>query len=255
MDVPLAPENVEVVRAAGSDDSLIVYWSFIPYSDDRASTVTSFVVQWSTNSSFDSVSETVLSVGDSLATHRLPINSRNTQTYNITSLVPGKTYFVRVCGVNTMGRGLWAPAAFVQYNLFSISAGEKPDAIAYGFVQVSTIPASKAYSVLDSSSSLKVAFSMPSNSHGSNVSSFLVEWFDTPIVPEIWTVSVTATSSITGSFRLKYNNDITDYIPCDASADSSHRIGVSLRYSLCSGLEGYHLLSREWICLDYYFLE
>ena len=36
MAVPVPPKYVEVVRAAGSDSALNVYWSFIPYPDDRA---------------------------------------------------------------------------------------------------------------------------------------------------------------------------------------------------------------------------
>jgi len=118
-----------------------------------------------------------------------------------------------------MGRGDWSIASFKQFRLASIIPRGKPDVIPYGSVQISTIPASSSYSVLDSSSTVKVAFSMPANAHGANITNFLVEWFDTKPTAEVWEIQISGLSSISGSFRLYYNGDVSDYIPNDASAD------------------------------------
>merc|ERR1711871_1049271 len=44
--VPHASIFAEVLRAAGSDNSIIAYWEFVPYPNDRAARVTHFIVQW-----------------------------------------------------------------------------------------------------------------------------------------------------------------------------------------------------------------
>ena len=74
-------------------------------------------------------------------------------------------------------------------------------------------------SVKESASSLKVSFSAPLVTHGSPVTAYLVEWWDTtvPVAPEVVELSLFGASS--GAFRVSYNGSRTDYLPVTISAD------------------------------------
>ena len=167
-------------------------------------------------------SEAVVEKVASVSSWRLPDSStppRDTHSYNITGLTPGSAYYTRVCGNNKMGRGAFVNAAFNQFSTQAIVSRMKPDVIPYGAVLVSTIPASEVVSVFDSSSTLKLTFNQPASVHGSNISNYVVEWWDTDVAPQNTSLSISANAVITGSFRLSYNNDVTDWIPIAATAD------------------------------------
>ena len=105
-----------------------------------------------------------------------------------------------------MGRGAFVTANFAQFSTTAIVNRMKADVIPFGSVLLATIPATDVYSVGDSSSSLKLTFNAPANTHGSAISSYLVEWWDTDVLPQTTTLSITNAAAITGSFRLMYNN-------------------------------------------------
>jgi hypothetical protein len=103
-------------------------------------------------------------------------------------------------------------------NRATIIPRSKASQIPYGSgVQLSAIPSSDSVSVKDSSSSLKVIFTSPDDVHGSDVSSFLLEWWDTPSSPEILNIQLYSSDPFYGTFRLSYNGYQTDYIPYNAS--------------------------------------
>ena len=133
MAVPDAPAMTEVLRAAGSDNSLIVYWTDISYPEDRASIVTHFVVQWSKVANFSDVDgEYEGTESEFLETNRTNVGGEEVRRYNISNLIAGDVYYVRVCGKNTMGRGAWRNALFEQFSKYSIEPRSKADAITYG---------------------------------------------------------------------------------------------------------------------------
>merc|ERR1712054_71818 len=197
---------------------------YISYPEDRASTVTDFVVQYSTDSAFsaDSTTEVVLDyTTGTVDSFRNAVNGSEVLFYNITDLTPGEMYYVQVCGVNEMGRGEFENATHVQFSYENITARAKADAIPYGSVQLTSIPAYDFVSVNESSTSLKVGFNAPEDMHGSDVAGYLVEWFDSDVTPEVKEITVTCASGSTmaGSFRLTYNGDKTDFLEHDASED------------------------------------
>jgi len=119
-----------------------------------------------------------------------------------------------------MGRGSWKNAEFIQYQTNSIIPRGKTDAIVYGNgVQLSTIPASKSLSVLDSSTSLKVTFNTPEIYHGSSPSSYLLEWWEGDYTQASMEIHIQADTTPSGTFRLKYDGDITDYLSVNSNAD------------------------------------
>lgn len=103
-------------------------------------------------------------------------------------------------------------------NVVSIVARSKAQAIPYGSgVQLSTIPASDSFPVKDSASSLKVLFSAPESVGGAPVSSFLIEWWDSPGTAEVVNIQLYSVSSFYGTFRLSFNGYLSDYISSNAS--------------------------------------
>ena len=84
---------------------------------------------------------------------------------------------------------------------------------------MSAVPASASVSVFESASILKVSFNAPENMHGSNVSKYQIEWYDTPQVQDVKRLTITDTQPIRGTFRLTYNGDITDYLWYNSSSD------------------------------------
>jgi hypothetical protein len=110
---------------------------------------------------------------------------------------------VRVAAVNSMGTGAYEVAEFVASGGNAIAPYDKPSVIPYGSVRLSSLPASEAVSVLESSSSVKVTFSAPSETHGSAISEYWIEWWDINVAPEVATVQVTNT--------LFYTNTLTHY--------------------------------------------
>ena len=223
MAVPIKPKFAEVVRAAGSDNSLMVYWSFIPYPMDRASPVTAFVIQWSTLSNFTVVDGEYQNINGIFSSDRKDFELGSAMLeFNITNLTPGNKYYVRVCGVNTMGRGEFQNAIFAQYNSYAIVPRSKPDSLVYGNgVLLSSIASSSSVSVLESSTSLKVNFNSADNFHGSSIRSYQLEWWVEDYTPEVKTLTITGTtsSSLTGVFRILYNGDKTDYLNYNISND------------------------------------
>ena len=220
MSVPDAPAYVEIVRAAGSDSAIIVYWTFVDYPYDRSSAVTQFSLSWSTYSDF-SVNESVtLSVGDVFCKYRNPIGSNAVLSYNLTGLTPGVQYYIAVASVNIMGVGLSQVATYVPDNTAMLAPWSKPNSILYGEVQLSSVPATDVISVLESSSQLLLTFSASESSHGAPVENYLVEFWDGSYVSQVDTLEISSPVPIRGSFKLAFANATTDYLPRDIDADS-----------------------------------
>jgi hypothetical protein len=140
MAVADAPKYTEVLRAAGSDSAAMVYWSFIPFPNDRGSPVTSFVVQWCTELTFAEADEAVLTVGEATNLYRQPDSANRTiLSYNITDMTPGTSYYVRVAGINVMGVGEWSVSDFEQFDTQLIAPFDKPAAIPLGSVRLDTV--------------------------------------------------------------------------------------------------------------------
>jgi hypothetical protein len=118
-----------------------------------------------------------------------------------------------------MGRGVFTSALFKQYSTAIVQAASKPSSIEYGMVHLNILPVSDTVSVLDSSSSLKVSFQSPKSSRGSAITAYQIEWWDQRYDPEVEVIEVSGSDNLIGTFRILYDNDITDYITVDATAE------------------------------------
>jgi len=147
------------------------------------------------------------------------LSQRTIEFYTITGLTPGTPYYVKVLCVNAVGRGNPTVAVYADAGTSMIVPMAKTASIPQGAVQLTTLPASAFVSVKESASSLKVSFSAPLATHGSPVTAYLVEWWDSTvaIAPEVVTLSLFGASS--GAFRVSYNGSRTDYLPVTVSAD------------------------------------
>lgn len=115
--VPSGPLGVEVLQAAGSDNSLIVYLSAVNYPADGASKVTSYTVQYSTNMTFSNcMNDTILLTETSF--RGLDASNRQIYAHTIKNLVPGSVYYVQVAAVNSAGTGAYTAAPFVQVHFY-----------------------------------------------------------------------------------------------------------------------------------------
>ena len=137
-----------------------------------------------------------------------------------------------------LSTGLRAAAA--ASNVVSIVARSKTPAIPYGNgVQLSTIPASDSYPVVDSASSLRVLFSAPESVGGASVSNFLIEWWNTPGTSEIVNIQLYSAGSMYGTFRLSFDGYLSDYIPFNAS-ESAMQAELQALY----GVRGVEVLKK-----------
>jgi hypothetical protein len=200
-----------MMRAAGSDRAISVYWTDISYPENRASPVDKFIVQYSDDDFVNDVKE--YEVESSTNSFRQDLTfgllTENVLYQNVTiDVAPGTVYSVRVCAVNVMGRGPFTVAEHIQFEADKITARSKADVIPYGSVQLTTIPTSEFVSVNESSTSLKVFFKAPADMHGSTVTGYDVEWYATDVSsPETAVIEVSndGTGTVAGAFRLSYN--------------------------------------------------
>ena len=228
MGLPDGPKKVEVLRVTGRDDSLVVYYSAVVYPADRGSLVTHYTVRYSTNVTFYEAAEDLVPLS-SVSFRGLDAKSRQIYSHIISGLTPGSYYYVDVSAANSVGTGPGSVATFYETASMMVQPQMAPDSISYGSVQLSTIPASTFVSVLESSTSLRVSFSAPKDTHGSAVSSYLVEWwYSAPSNLEVETITVLG--GVSGSFRLAYNGSSTGYLSLLSSADTIRVALQSLPY-------------------------
>lgn len=102
MAVADVPAYAETINVSGSDSAVNVYWTEVLFPEDRASPVSAFQVEWSTNSTFANAKTHSGSRG-SFTSPRIPMNGRAVLQYTLSDLVPGGQYYVRVCSVNAVG--------------------------------------------------------------------------------------------------------------------------------------------------------
>ena len=222
MGLPDGPVYAEVLPVAGASDSVRVYWSSVSYPYDRASPVTKYVVQYSSDPSWSDpalVHEAIVYGNSSMSIRANDLYARTVESHTLTGLTPGTPYYVQVLCVNAVGRGAPTTAVYADAGASAIVPMAKTASIPQGAVQLTTLPASAFVSVKESASSLKVSFSAPLVVHGSPVTTYLIEWWDTtvPVSPEVVTLSLFGASS--GAFRVAYNGSRTDYLPVTISAD------------------------------------
>jgi hypothetical protein len=135
MGLPDAPVYVELVHYAGSSSTLRVYWSMVYYPENRASEVTSFQLEWSTqpfeeggSSVVDSssVSSMIISYEDALSDRILDAYNREILMVDIPELDDGVAYYVRIASINEMGVGAFASSS-PSYLIASSKAAQMLD--------------------------------------------------------------------------------------------------------------------------------
>lgn len=174
--------------------------------------------------------------GESPKNYMSALVDKDSNTYTISGLIPGQTYYASVSGVNAFGKGarvLTTPSSFLTPK------------------QSPTPPMDVAVDVNPGSTTdLRVSFKAPSSDGGSDVLSYRVELdtsseFINPLDQTImcpssakrtvWEIAVTSASVsdpiYQGSFSLKVKGKglehTTSYIPFDAVSTLSDELGIS----------------------------
>ena len=193
MSVPDGPGFVELVRVAGSAEALTVYWPAISFPQDRGSLVDRFLVQCSPDSAFlTGVLNFTALLNQTVSVRGLDSQNRPIQSYVIDGLQSGRAYYVRVGGQNSVGLGPFTPGVVSGQSSLALAPLRKSDQIAQGSVRLDPLVASETYTVAEASSSLKLSFSAPVDTHGSEVVGYRVEWWDgtATMLPEVASLSV-----------------------------------------------------------------
>jgi hypothetical protein len=102
MASPDVPAYSEVIKIAGVDSAVNVYWTAVLFPEDRASPVLTFQIQWSPDQSFTSPDSYTGPMAE-FPSSRVPMGPRLVLQYTIRGLSPGKQYFVRICSINAVG--------------------------------------------------------------------------------------------------------------------------------------------------------
>ncbi|KDO30965.1 hypothetical protein SPRG_04153 [Saprolegnia parasitica CBS 223.65] len=212
MAVPSAPTSVVLNLVAGSSSSLRVFWR--PPATINGAIVTSYLVEWDVAANF---SVQNASFTQTPASFLAEYPSSTMFKHTISSLTPGTLYYVRVRAINIMGSSVpvGAPLSAIPMT--------KADAIPIaGGVTLSAVMADGFHSVQDACSTLQLAWLPSSNTKGSEVTKYLLEWYQaaSPGIPEVQIISIFDTNSVavTGSFQITYDQQTTDFLPISASA-------------------------------------
>jgi hypothetical protein len=136
--------------------------------------------------------------------------------YKIEGLAAGIVYYVRVSAVNEMGVG--PPMVSFPNSLLASKTAEQ---LEYSTgVTLATIPADEAVTVRESSTSLLVSFQASEDIHGSEITSYLLEYWRTPGRDEVQVIETDGSGeAMTGTFRVSYDGATTDTLPFNIEED------------------------------------
>jgi hypothetical protein len=214
---PTAPRDVAIALVAGSDSALQLYWR-VP-EDFHGNDLISYLVEWR---------RTDVAGAPWLREQRVPsgftslrVELAGIYNYTIFGLTPGVPYTARVSADNNRGFGPTTDC---------VPASEKPRTapvtIEYGAVSVAPRLADEVVTVHDSVSTLTVTWQPPADFRGSTVDKYAVEWALEPFTAareQRQTITLDAVSAPTGTFRIGYDGELTDYLAWDATAHEVKR--------------------------------
>jgi len=219
MGLPDAPSSISLVRDRSCSTSLILHFTMVSYPADKASVVSSFLVEWSTTEEFTSnVFSDVVEPASNLSA-RLSTYSAHGEPffkYKILNLSPGVNYYVRIGSINSVGVGPFS------LSIPSVLApGKKPNKTTENInVRISTILADASVSVHESSSSLKVTWKSLFHGNGFPILDYMIEYWKQKGQSEIAKLTlVSANGPPRGTFTLSYDGVLTDSLPCNVSAE------------------------------------
>ena len=215
--VPQPPRNVEIKRVASNPSSLGLHFTSVTSPDDRSAIVDTYVVELSTQDNFGTIVKNETLDAGSISSYRLDSYNGVDKAwyyYLVEDLTPGIEYFVRVAAVNKAGAG-----PFSRSSPLSLQPGHKPTDVED--VTLSTISADDFVSVMESSSSLRLAWRAPHDNNGFATNKFLIETWLTDGVNEIQQIELQSPtgSSAQGTFTLGYGDDKTDSLSIDSTAE------------------------------------
>ena len=121
-----------------------VYWSSVSYPYDRASPVTKYIVQYTTDASWSTPSlihEAIVYGNTTMSIRANDAFARTIETYTITGLTSGTPYYVQVLCVNAVGRGAPTTAVYMDAGVSAVVPMGKTASIPQGAVQLTTLPA------------------------------------------------------------------------------------------------------------------
>ncbi len=214
--VPLPPTDIEIVRNPSSAGTLRIYFTKVTYPEDRGSHVHSYLIEYSSDEKFGNLGSVTLSVA-SLTSARLPSFGGAGNVFlqhDLRNLEPGVAYFVRVASVNGAGVGPTGPSipSFMAPGLKPSTLPENNGA------KLSLLPI-EASSVLESSTSLVLEWQPPMSSNGFDIENYLIEYWTSPGSHEIQEIKLSYSGIVSGTFSLKYDDETTDSLPIDSSAE------------------------------------
>ena len=214
---PDPPLYIEAVKVAGSASNIKLYFSSVSFPANRASEVSSFFLEWSTSSSFDSnISHISLSCSSLQSTRGLGYNNVQEIFYEyiLEDLVAGSKYYVRIGAVNEMGIGRKSQPILI---VPGSSPGYFEDRTG---VSLDIVKPSKLISIGEACTSLKVSWQKPSLDNGFEITSYLIEYWTSPGVNEVVEIYLQGGDQfVVGTFTLSYNDEKTDSIDVNSSAD------------------------------------
>lgn len=218
MTPPDPPSGVEIVRVPGSASAINLHFTAVTSPRDRGSPVDQYIFEWSPSDSFEFGVASATMDASLLTSHRLStygggLGSNNFLRYKIVDLVPGTPYFVRIFAKNQAGVGGATPASE------ALMPGKSPNILDEQGVTLYSIEADASVSVKESSTSLLLAWHVPSDEHGFSITSYLIEHWTLPGTNEVQELKLASPNgSVKGTFTLSYDEDHTDSLTIDTSA-------------------------------------
>ena len=215
VDVPEAPEHVELTRDFMDPSKLIVYFNMVSFPQDKGDKVHSFSIEWKKINE-QSYHHLIVPTG-SLESSRLPTYHKAGARFlqhTITNLISGVGYIVRVASINSVGKGE------SRSSPSSLSPGSKPKSINKNDVVLSTIHNDATTSVLESSTSLLVTWLAPPSDNGYSISKYIVEyWISNDSDNDLQEiVLLSQNKEPRGTFTLSYDDTKTEALSASISS-------------------------------------
>ncbi|RYG69809.1 fibronectin type III domain-containing protein, partial [archaeon] len=186
--VPTAPVGVSAAISSPTSLQLLI----TPPTSDGGLAVTNYIIEWDISSSFSPTTRRSVKVQVSA----LPLLRQSTGVlvYELTSLITGTTYWVRVAAENSIGAGSFSMASQ------NLAPSGKPGSPAS--VRIDT-PTSLTTPITTST----VSWTPPSTDNGAPITNYMVEWWEGGYVPEVQVIQFTSTSFpliANGNFTLSF---------------------------------------------------
>eukprot|EP01041_Mallomonas_annulata_P013492 gene13492-28608_t len=156
--------------------------------------ITTYVIEWDTVTTFDSIRYGYIEVPTS---QLFPLYTGGPFVYELSGLVTGSPYWVRVSCITSMGRG---PATTILSTVTPSGKANNPSAVSLSAATIQDTPITQ----------VNVSWTAPIGAGadgGSAITGYLVEWWTLRNIPEVQLVRFTSDSyppNVNGSFLMQF---------------------------------------------------